>query len=131
MAKFAFFTLLLFSIVVFGSCSNSLQEKTTSLPNTVSIPDKSSEQKAYGSYLAGRVAHLRRDFNTASNYYMEALKLDPQNKELAGKIYLLLVSKGRIDEAAQYAQAYIDAGNDDNFAYFGWHCFTCLFNCYK
>ena len=117
MAKFAFFTLLLFSIVVFGSCSNSLQEKTTSLPNTVSIPDKSSKQKAYGSYLAGRVAHLRRDFNTASNYYMEALKLDPQNKELAGKIYLLLVSKGRIDEAAQYAQIYIDSGNEDNFAY--------------
>ena len=117
MAKFAFFAILLVSIAFFGSCSNSMHESRSDVPQPSLQPQTPKGQKAYGSYLAGRVAHLRRDFNTASDYYMKALKLDPENKELAGKIYLLLVSKGRIDEAARYAQQYINDGNDDNFAY--------------
>ncbi|MFR8205967.1 MAG: tetratricopeptide repeat protein [Alphaproteobacteria bacterium] len=60
--------------------------------------------KSYGAYIAGRVAHLRKDFNKASDYYIQALKIDPDNKELVSRLYLLLASKGRVDEAAYYAQ---------------------------
>lgn len=35
---------------------------------------------------------------------MEALNEDPENKELLGRVYVILASKGRISEAAKYAE---------------------------
>ena len=104
---------------VFVSCSNTNTENSfeNNALSQLQTNDKQSTKKSYGAYLAGRVAHLRKDFNNASDYYIEALKKDPNNKELVSQLYLLLVSKIRVDEAAKYAQTHIDNGNEDNFAY--------------
>lgn len=114
MAKFGFLGILLISIAIFGSCSNNVVQKssleTVQAPIARAVPEKS-----YGPYLAGRVAHLRRDFNKASDFYIQSIKIDPQNKELVSRLYLLLASKGRIEEAAEYAQKARKNGDNNNF----------------
>ena len=76
----------------------------------------SVEPNKYGAYLAGRVAHIRRDFNTAVVYYKLAYAKDSENAELVDKLYLLLASQGNIDEAAAYAKQAIESGSTNNFA---------------
>lgn len=116
MARWTFLTVLAAAIAVFVSCSHPKVEESRSV-ETSAATAKPLPQKSYGAYLAGRVAHLRRDFNTASDYYIKALKIDPDNKELVSRLYLILVSKSRVDEAATYARQNIANGNKDNFAY--------------
>lgn len=117
MAKFGFLGILLISIALFGSCSNNVVQRSSApaapaVSSAAPLPGKS-----YGPYLAGRVAHLRKDFNKASDYYIETLKIDPSNKDLVNRLYLLLASKGRVDEAATYAKKALANGEENNFVY--------------
>ena len=75
------------------------------------------ESNATGAYLAGRVAHIRRDFDNAANYYEMAMNNGVENKIMLNQLYLLLASQGRIDEAAEYAQKAIDEGSANVFAH--------------
>lgn len=113
MFKFVLVGALLSSAAVFVSCSNNIAEHKPDVP--VSGPVALSSNKPYGAYIAGRVAHLRKDFNTASDYYIKSLQIDPDNPELVSRLYLLLVSKGRIAEAAQYAKLAQEKGDTNNF----------------
>ncbi len=114
MAKFGFIIITILGVVLFNSCSRKpeLSAAEPSLPQATKA-DVSS--KAYGAYLAGRVAHLRNNFNQAADYYIETLKSDPNNPELVGRVYLLLASEGRIDEAAHYAKISRQNGDKNNF----------------
>ena len=118
MFKFVFASVLAASVLVFVSCSNDwidTPQPQLEKPASLAISN-SSGSKAYGAYIAGRVAHLRKDFNTASDYYIKSLEKDPTgNKELVSRLYLLLVSEGRIDEAAKYAQIAQKNGDKNNF----------------
>ncbi len=115
MSRWKYITILVVAILVFNSCVN---RQTSSLSDTsISLPKLSeTNQHSYGPYVAGRVAHLRKDFNAAANFYMEALKTDPNNRELLINVYLILTSQGRIAEAAKYAQQAIDLGDKNSFA---------------
>lgn len=116
MARYIFLVIILGSIGIFGSCAK-LGHTPPELVQTAAENQSGSERgKSYGAYLAGRVAHLRRDFDKASDYYIRSLKTDPANKELVAKLYLILVSQGRVDEAAGYAKKIVDSGKSDNFA---------------
>lgn len=118
MARWTFLVVLTAAIAVFVSCSHTEDRNISEIHSSSAMPaSQALPQKSYGAYLAGRVAHLRRDFNSASDYYIKALKIDPDNKELVSRLYLILVSKSRVDEAATYARQNIDNGNKDNFAY--------------
>ncbi len=118
MARWTFLAVLTAAIAVFVSCARTGDDRTDAIQTSASHPAADNiPQKSYGAYLAGRVAHLRRDFNTASDYYIKALKIDPSNKELSNKLYLLLVSKSRVDEAAVYAEQNLADGSKDNFVY--------------
>ena len=121
MAKFGFLGILLVSVALFGSCSNNVVQRSSSLPEkdipVAEMTDGERPKMPYGAYLAGRVAHLRHDFNTASDYYIQSLQIDPDNKELISRLYLLLASKGRIDEAAEYALKAKENGDKNNFIY--------------
>ncbi len=116
MIKISFISALLFSTALFISCSPIIHQP---------LPDSPSEQEQnislqpniYGAYLAGRVAHIRKDFDHATDYYKIAYTQDPQNVELLNNLYLLLASKGRIDEAAHYASKAIELNTDNGFAY--------------
>lgn len=117
MAKFGFLGVLLISIALFGSCSNNLMESSSRRPVTESPAPKAKPTKPYGPYIAGRVAHLRKDFNKASDFYIKALEIDPDNQELVSRLYLLLASKGRVDEAAKYAREALKNGDNNNFIF--------------
>ena len=113
MFKFILVGALLSSAVFFVSCSNDVR---INKPQTsVSQQESSSAHMPYGAYVAGRVAHLRKDFNKASDYYIKSLQIDPENKELVSRLYLLLVSKGRVAEAAKYAKIAQKQGDKNNF----------------
>lgn len=119
MSKFGYFIVLIAAVVMFNSCVNRKDTSPRSVA-THSITNQTMEtkiNKSYGAYVAGRVAHLRKDFNSAADYYMQALQVDPNNPELTGRVYLILTSEGRIDEAAKYAKISLKNGDKNNFTY--------------
>ena len=117
MGKISFISVLLVAAGIFISCSPVIHTNIPTAPDSAPETKSSPEINTYGAYLAGRVAHIRKDFDHAADYYKLAYERDPENTELVDKLYLLLASKGRIDEAAEYAQKAIDAKTSNNFAY--------------
>ena len=111
MNKFGYSLLVAVSFIAFNSCSNKyLQESHTNAPIHTSIPSSS-----YGTYLAGRIAHYRQDFNSAADYYKKTVEQDSDNIDLLNKTYLMLASQGRISEAAQFAQKAQAKGDNNDF----------------
>lgn len=125
MVKYVSITVAVLSLLIFNSCaekgfSNAQIEPTISQQNTerqVSSENKDNSPKNYGAYLAGRVAHLRQDFNSAADYYMQSLQTDPNNAELLSRIYVILASQGRIPEAAKFAKLSQKEGDTNNFTH--------------
>lgn len=115
MTKLAYVVFFLCGVMLFNSCANRMDISPADKP--VSNWRDPQLKKSYGAYVAGRVAHLRKNFNAAANFYMEALKDDPTNQELINSVYLLLVSKGRVSEAAKYARISLANGDKNNFIY--------------
>lgn len=116
MAKISYILVLVLSIMVFNSCSNRFHAEPQQTKQNLSLDDPALK-KSYGAYLAGRVAHLRKNFNVAADYYIKALNDDPDNRELLGRVYVILASKGRISEAAKYAEISLKKGDKNNFTY--------------
>ena len=56
-----------------------------------------------GSYLAGRSAAKLRDNALASDYLLDALKLDAGNPVLTEKVFLLELSEGNMPKAEEFA----------------------------
>ncbi len=123
MAKYVSLVVVFLSLIIFNSCA----EKGLSHPQTQAPSQAVSEPKAektndnrpkdYGAYLAGRVAHLRQDFNSAADYYMISLQTDPENAELLERIYVILASQGRVSEAAKFAKQSQQKGDTNNFTH--------------
>ncbi len=117
MSKFVYCCVFLCGIVLFNSCSNRMEVKTSGGQANSVFANENKLGKSYGAYIAGRVAHLRKNFSQAADFYMQALQADPDNPELVSKVYLLLTSKGRIDEAAKYAEISLKNGDENSFIY--------------
>ncbi len=100
---------------IFISCTYT--EKKAENPQPIVADVAPTPNQSYGAYLAARVAHLRRDFDRASDYYIKAAQADPDNKELISRLYLLLVFQSRVDEAATYARQIVKQERSNNFAY--------------
>lgn len=100
---------LLSSVFMFSSCSHIFSKGETSSEQASKQRYVSSGSR-YGSYLAGRVAHIRQDYSTAADYYSKTLNLE-KDAELTGGMYVLLASERRIPEAAIYARKSIEAGD--------------------
>lgn len=117
MGKITFISILLVSTALFVSCSPVIHNHPSFEPLPEATKNQVSEINTYGAYLAGRVAHIRKDFDHAADYYKIAYAKDPGNPELIDRLYLLLASKGRIDEAAVYAQKAIELKTTNGFAH--------------
>ncbi len=115
MSKLTILSVLLVSTALFVSCSPITKHpsfnKTETNQHLTTI-----EPNIYGAYLSGRIAHIRKDFDKAADYYKLAYSKDKSNLKLVDQLYLLLASKGRIDEAADYAQKSLETKETD-FAY--------------
>ena len=70
----------------------------------------------YGAYLAGRVAHLRQDFENAAEYYKIATDKDKDNTALNRTVYVILTSLGQIDAAVPYARKEMQEENRELLA---------------
>lgn len=102
MSKTVLVSVLMSAALVFVSCSPLLNNSSDKvLSDEVDV--SSNSKSAAGAYLAGRVAHIRRDFDNAADYYKIALADNQDNQMMTNQLYLLLASQGRIDEAADYA----------------------------
>lgn len=112
MSSWKYISIVAATVMVFNSCVN---RQDNDLMHSA-VFQNGTHNQAYGAYMAGRVAHLRKDFNTAADFYMEALKADPNNRELLTNVYLILTSQGRVQEAAVYAERAIKLGDQNNFA---------------
>ena len=83
MTKYVSIIVVAASLAIFSSCAD--KERTITAPAPIVIDNTTPKGKDYGAYLAGRVAHLRKDFNSAADYYMQSLKneTDKKTRELA------------------------------------------------
>ena len=76
-----------------------------------------SENNQYGTYLAGRVAHIRHELNKASDYYIMASQKAPQDQMLPSQLYVMLTSQGRVDEAVKFADQALQYNDRSPFIY--------------
>lgn len=122
--KFLYILFLLVSVGIFNSCSEFfILSHTThhSEPKQefeISVPTQKLEDNKYGTYLAGRVAHIRQNYDLAADYYIKSLNLGLERTDVLSSTYLLLASEGRIDEAAAYALKAREQGDTSNLIAF-------------
>ena len=91
MLKLSYVITLLSGLGLFNSCAVNF----VNLPNEeIILSYLQKKDSAYGSYLAGRVAHIRQDYNNASYYYAKSIERGLKNKDLLGKTYIILASLG-------------------------------------
>ncbi len=112
MFNWKYIAILFGAVVIFNSCVN--RQENFSAQQT---QPATNIHQPYGAYVAGRVAHLRRDYNSAADYYIKAVDADPNNTELLSSVYLILASQSRVDEAAQFAKKSLAQGDKNSFAY--------------
>ena len=112
MLKISYIITLLSGIGIFNSCTS----------NFINLYDKNpdfqllaKQETVYGNYLAGRVAHIRQDYDNAALYYIKTMNKGYVNKDLLGKTYIILASQGNIDEAVKYANKARQNGDKNNF----------------
>ena len=112
MLKASYIITLLSGIGIFNSCTG----------NFINMPEYQQEQAyllqkdtAYGNYLAGRVAHIRQDYDNAARYYVRTIEKGMVNEDLLGKTYIILTSQGKIDQAVKYAGIARKNGDKNNF----------------
>lgn len=115
MGKLTILSVLLASTALFVSCSPITKHPSFNRTET-SETLLNVEPNVYGAYLSGRIAHIRKDFDKAADYYKIAYSKDQSYPKLVDQLYLLLASKGRIDEAADYAKKSLETKEND-FAY--------------
>src|SRR3989475_2240927 len=74
--------------------------------NAAQFPSKADLKSltTSGSYLAARHASVERDANSASAFYLSALRSDPKNNELLDRAFISSVADGNIDEAVKLAE---------------------------
>jgi len=110
---------LLISVGIFNSCTDKFMPENHGIKlDPAQLALISRQPTTYGTYLAARVAHLRQDYNKAASYYASAINLGLDKPEIMEYTYVLMTSKGRIDEAAKYAQKAIDNGDTGTMARF-------------
>ena len=66
-------------------------------------------QDLVGPYLAARTAAIENDFDAAAEYYLRALRQDPQSPYLNDSTLVSLMASGQIDRAIQVADEVIDS----------------------
>lgn len=71
-----------------------------------------------GDYLSGSYAIKERDFQSASDYLLRSLALDPQNPQLIKRAFFVFLYEGKIDQALLYAEQILTQEDDFDLADF-------------
>ena len=118
--KLIYIMTLLLGMGFFNSCGEKLHIKDIQNQQIESVEKKHVKRpdNIYGTYLAGRVAHMRQNFDAAADYYIKSFTLGTDGKDIVNNIYLLLASEGRIQESAEYALKAHEQGDKSNLIAF-------------
>ena len=82
-----------------------------STPALTPAPAVAADQpQRLGDYLAGWHAQYVLEAGRAIEFYRSALKSDPDNLDIRARIFSILVSEGRLEEAIPLAKTLLDAG---------------------
>ncbi|MCW8836499.1 MAG: tetratricopeptide repeat protein [Rhodospirillales bacterium] len=71
---------------------------------------------AYGHYLAGRHAQAIHDTGSGADYYLEALRREPDNMQLVRRAFSMMVMEGRIAGTRAFAEKILAVEKDDPMA---------------
>ena len=112
MLKVSYIITLLSGIGLFNSCTGNFLNVETPQGYHNYVARKES---LYGNYLAGRVAHIRQDYDRAAYYYVKSVEKGMVNEDILGKTYIILTSKGNIKEAVKYANIARQKGDNNSF----------------
>jgi len=112
MLKVSYIIALLSSIGVFNSCTGNFINLQKDNEQLVYYEQN---ETVYGTYLAGRVALLRQDFDNAAKYYIKTMENGKINEDIIGRTYFILASQGKIDEAKAYADKSRELGDKNSF----------------
>lgn len=113
MFKTSYIITLLSGIGFFNSCTGNFINLQEYEKKAVMYQEK--QDSVYGNYLAGRIAHIRQDYNRAAQYYIKTIDKGVINTEILGRTYIILASQGKIDEAVKYALLAREKGDENNF----------------
>lgn len=116
--KVGYIAAILISAGIFNSCTDKIMPQNNTLAQPAPVSRHLFSNSTYGTYLAGRVAHIRQDFDTAADYYIKSIQLGADTPDIVSRTYLLLTSEGRISEAAEYARQALHKGDKSNFIHF-------------
>ncbi len=94
----------------------SVSAAALGLALTVGAPAPVSAESLAGSYLAGRSASARNDFEIAAQYYATALARDPANAELMESGTLAYLALGEVDRALPLAKQILAEGHRSQVA---------------
>ena len=111
MLKASYIITLLSGIGIFNSCTGNFINLQKYQNQNAYVEEVDS---VYGKYLAGRVAHIRQDYDNAAKYYVETIKKGQEDEDILSKAYIILASKGNIEEAVQYANKARQKGDKNN-----------------
>ncbi len=103
MSRTVLVSILMSAALVFVACSPVIN-RNVDTDATQEETSQNVESNTAGAYLSARIAHIRKDFDNATDYYKIALADNQDNKTITNQLYLLLASQGRINEAAVYAE---------------------------
>lgn len=94
-----------FSTEAIANIENIAQEEISHIGST-----------SYGSYLKSRHAENIGDFTSAASFTAQLLSTNPEIKGITRRGQILMISSGRIDEAAKFAEIIIRNNESDPLA---------------
>lgn len=103
------------ALVVMTAAAASCAPKAPEEP-APPVAESRHEGTALSAYLAGRFAHAQGDTAAAADYYLQALRHDPDNTELLQRGFGLLVAEGRFDDALPLAHRILTFDADSPIA---------------
>lgn len=112
MLKVSYIITILSGIGIFNSCTGNFITPQEYRQQEAYLAKKDT---IYGNYLAGRIAHIRQDYNNAARYYVKTMEKGLVNPDILGKTYIILASQGKIDESVKYANEARKKGDKNNF----------------
>ena len=77
---------------------------------------ETAAEAPFGAYLAGRHAQHVRDYQSAVEWFEDALRSDPESPELITRTFLMEASVGRFDKAQSLAESELKLDSTDAMA---------------
>ncbi len=107
------------AVASLAACASGPAAADSPLPPVPAKPVAGAERSgvsSLGSYLAGRFAHTHRDYSSAAEHLLRALRHDADNPSLLRRTVSLLIADGRVEEAIELSRRLTEIDADARLA---------------